>query len=532
MAIQLKTLTVEGLSNIYTIPQNAEDIGAASKSALAQETSNRAQEDNIINERIDNIIALPAGSTAGDAELTDIRIGANGVTYPTAGGAVRSQFDDVWANIRQYGTIEYEINKRDATRSGIQYTWTDNSCKVVGTATANSYNVVFGGSATELPIGVVAGGRIYIKFASTTTKIKSRIFLFLDDSSRVDVAISGDQIVEIPANTIGLTYRIEVNNGVEVNGRAVVRILSNVPNETVVFSNPSYMYDGFDVDNAPLNSVIWLASSSTYQNAPFTQGCILTLQNSSLKMQIGADLSNPNNVAKYGKIYIRRNLSGTWNEWASFGGGLKFNVAMFGDSITLGTNGDTAQPNSYSMPDILAVETNANVTNYGVGSMGWVSTRYYNKIAYDKISETDLTGVDVVTLAFGVNDSASPLGELDSSDETTIMGQFNKCIQYLGTTYPKLTIIVIAPWNNTASGSFPDWSYGVRRSGGWTRQELSDALKERSEYYHINFIGQENSPANGYNLPKLIGEDGVHPNKYGYKILGSWLAGELRKYIP
>ena len=53
--------------------------------------------------RISNLAKLKDGSTTGDAELQDIRVGANGIVYDNAGEAIREQVVDLQLNIEGNG---------------------------------------------------------------------------------------------------------------------------------------------------------------------------------------------------------------------------------------------------------------------------------------------------------------------------------------------------------------------------------------------------------------------------------------------
>lgn len=62
--------------------------------------------------RIDSFVKLPDGSTTGDAELQDIRVGADGVKYPNAGTAVREQTSSMNREIQgHYAKTPNRINR-------------------------------------------------------------------------------------------------------------------------------------------------------------------------------------------------------------------------------------------------------------------------------------------------------------------------------------------------------------------------------------------------------------------------------------
>lgn len=73
--------------------------------------------------RIDNFVALQDGSTTGDAELTDIRVSANGRRYNTAGDAVRGQ-DLYLASAINYVADDFSINDY-LQNLFVNYRWND-----------------------------------------------------------------------------------------------------------------------------------------------------------------------------------------------------------------------------------------------------------------------------------------------------------------------------------------------------------------------------------------------------------------------
>ena len=82
---------------------------------LRTEITNMDSEIDVLEARMDTFASLPNGTTSGNAELLDIRVGADGTTYASAGRAVREQIEDLTSElVEHHKTIaiekEYEFS--------------------------------------------------------------------------------------------------------------------------------------------------------------------------------------------------------------------------------------------------------------------------------------------------------------------------------------------------------------------------------------------------------------------------------------
>lgn len=83
---EVQNLEINGVT--YTIKDSTARSSAATN---ATNISSNAANIAIQKSRIDQITNLPSGSTTGDAELQDIRVAYDGITYANAGTSVRTQ---------------------------------------------------------------------------------------------------------------------------------------------------------------------------------------------------------------------------------------------------------------------------------------------------------------------------------------------------------------------------------------------------------------------------------------------------------
>lgn len=100
---QVNTLTTNKFNEDWGVLENRINTTLENQNTNIQNIQNEqntlSSAQTTLSNRMDTFTSLSEGSTTGDAELKDIRVGANGITYNNAGDAVRGQYSQLKEDI-------------------------------------------------------------------------------------------------------------------------------------------------------------------------------------------------------------------------------------------------------------------------------------------------------------------------------------------------------------------------------------------------------------------------------------------------
>ena len=230
------------------------------------EAATRAAADNTLQAQINQIIA-PSGEAPSAAEVENARIGADGVTYPTLGDAIRTNDSLLKSQITNYNSynILHDFGTfANGTSGGVTYTWnTDHTkCTAVGTTTGTSVNNVY--NTDGMPNGMIPGRTYGIKCETTDENLLLELTAYSGSTTLDTLFITESIDYTIPNNCTKLRFRIRTRHTTQspstVNASIFVAVL-NAKSNAELTQNVNQNAEGID-ENA--NKIINLMEYNSY----------------------------------------------------------------------------------------------------------------------------------------------------------------------------------------------------------------------------------------------------------------------------
>lgn len=204
-------------------------------------------DDSVIVARMDSFTNLAEGSTTGDAELIDGRVGADGVTYANIGDAIRGQVTDLKSDINKVNdvleiaqplVVSKTVNGTDnladdiECKNGVKYTFDFSINKASAYAV---YVYVKNGTTNVLSRSIPAGDTSISLWTVATEDFTATITVITYESLDVSCVVSSDEVVpnaidKLNADVSALEsslgtkvaygFNIKAENGVETGAGA------------------------------------------------------------------------------------------------------------------------------------------------------------------------------------------------------------------------------------------------------------------------------------------------------------------------